>query len=135
MIRLRIDLAGGEAMIEFLGIGSGKANPLGRARGHSDDAALEMALEIDHQIEAAGAHSAQEWHERPWGAAPIVNDQFVEPGMSLDDRHRLGLDRPGDVRLRPCAAQTPEQRQRAHHVADRAEQDYQDAIGYRRQVV
>ena len=86
-----------------------------------------MALEVEREIEMAGAHPDQEGQERKWGAAAIVDDQLVEPGMALEHRLRLGLDRPRDMRSRPCAADTAEQRQRAHYVADRAEQYDQDA--------
>ena len=118
-------------MIELLGVGGGKTDSIRSTRDYSDDSALQVALKINHQIEASTAHGLKKRHERPGRVPPIVNDQFVQPLMSFDDRAGLGLYRPCDMRVRPSSANAPEQRQRPHHVANRAEQDYQYAIWYR----
>ena len=58
----------------------------------------------------------------------IIDDYLVQPWMAFEHGFRLGFDRPGDMRVRPCTPYPPEQRQRADHVANRAEKDYQDAV-------
>jgi hypothetical protein len=122
-------------MIELFAVPGGKSDSIASARNHPDDSALEMALEIDDQVEPARAHAPQERHKRPRRVPSIVNDQFVKPRMPFYNGFGLGLDRPGDICLRPGAPHAPEQRQRTHHITDRAQQDYQYAIRYRRYVI
>src|SRR5262249_18258524 len=82
-----------------------------------------MALEVERQVEAPRAQPCQKWSKRPRRAPPIVDDYFVQPGMSFQNGLRFGLDRPCDMRLRPRLPDPAEQRQCANYVADRAEQN------------
>ena len=109
-------------MVELFGVFAREADSLASARSQRRDAALEMALQVENQIELAGANPAQEGRERPRPAPAIVDQNLVEPGMALEQRLRLGLDRPRDMGARIGAAHAAEQRQRSHHVADRAKQ-------------
>jgi len=80
-----------------------------------------MALEVEDQIELAGTNRTQEGRERNRCSRPIVDDELVEPRMALEQRLLLGLDRPGDMSVGIGAAHAAEQRQRAHHVTNRAQ--------------
>ena len=85
-----------------------------------------MSLQIEHQVELVCAHRAQERRERPRRQPAIVHDHLVEPRMALNNRARLGLNRPRDMRGGPSPADPAEQRERPHHIADRAEQNDQN---------
>src|SRR5438445_4968139 len=113
-------------MIEFLDVRAVEAHAHAGSGSDRDYAALEMALEIEPQVEIARAHPDKEGYERPGRAPAIVDDQFVEPGMAFQDRLRLRLDRPCKMRGRPRATDPAQQRQRAHNVADRPEQNNKD---------
>src|SRR5512146_1046523 len=109
-------------MVELLAVGAIEAEALAGSGSYRDHAALEMTLQVEREIEMARAHPREEGQERNRRAA-VVDYHLVEPGMALEHGLRLGLDRPCDMRGRPRAADTAEQRQCAHHIADRAEQD------------
>jgi len=114
-------------MVEFLAVGAIETNAHAGSRSHRNHTALEMALEVERQIEMARAHPDEEGQERKRRAPAIVDDQLVHPGMAFEHSLRLGLDRPREIRGRPRAADTAEQRQRSDYVADRTEQNDQDA--------
>ena len=114
-------------MVEFLAIGAIETDAHAGSGSNRNHAALKMALEVERQVEMARAHPHEKGKERKRGAAAVVDDQLVDPRMALEHRLRLGLDRPRDMRGRPRATDTAEQRQRAHHVADRAQQNDQEA--------
>src|SRR5579875_2567171 len=86
-----------------------------------------MALQVDREVETPAPNHSEKWREGPWRAPPLVNDQLVEPRMTLQNRPRFRFDRPRDVRFGPSAANPSEQRQRADDIADRAEQNNQYA--------
>ena len=114
-------------MVEFLAVGAIETDAHAGSGSDRNHPALQMALEVEREVEMARAHPDEKGQEGKRRTAAIVDDQLVEPGMAFEHRLRLGFDRPRDMRGRPRAADTAEQRQRAHHVADRAEQDDQDA--------
>src|SRR6266849_6002629 len=92
-----------------------------RARNSRCETALQMALKVEDQIEAAGANPVQERNERPRRVGAIVHDDLVEPRMALEQRSRFGFYSPRDMRVRPRASDASEQWQRADYIADGAE--------------
>ena len=126
------DLMIRKKMIELLGVRRGETETIARARDSRRETAFEMTLKIDDQVEMPSADSPQKRNERPRRVRAIVHDDFVEPAMMLEYRLRLGFHRPRDVRVGPRVANAPEQRQRANHVADRADQHDQHATRRRR---
>ena len=67
-----------------------------------------MTLQVEHEIEVTGANLPEEGKKRDRRAVPIVQDDFVKPAMMREDRRRLGLDRPRDVRVGPGVTNPPE---------------------------
>jgi hypothetical protein len=85
--------------------------------GPGEDPTLQDRVEIEHQIEASAPKLRQKTAGDPPGAHQVPSPQtlrqhsarkqehFVDPGLSLHDVHRGGLDEPGDVRARVGGAQ------------------------------
>ena len=116
------DLMIRKKIVELLGVRRGKTETVASARDSRSEPALQMTLKIDDQVEVPFANSPQKRSKSPRRVRAIVHDDFVEPSMMLEHRLRLGFHRPRDMRVGPCIANSPEQRQRANHIANRAEQ-------------
>src|SRR5262249_36733202 len=108
-----------EQVIELLGIGPMKADPARCAGNQTYHAAFQVALKIDDQVKASVANALEKRQKAPRRMPSIVEDRLIEPRMMFENRRRLWLDRPRDVRRGISAAKAPQQRQRAHHVANR----------------
>jgi hypothetical protein len=99
------------------GEGPGEAGASGRPGEACQDPTLQDRVEIEHQIEASASKLHQKTAGDPPGAHQLPSPQplrehsarkqehFVDPGLSLHDAHRGGLDEPGDVRARVGGAQ------------------------------
>src|SRR5260370_23327702 len=100
-------------MVELFAVRRGETKSIRRARNSRREAALQMALKVEDQIEAAGANFVQERNERPRRMRAIVYDDLVEPGMALEHRSRFRLDGPRGMRVRPRTPDASDQPQRA----------------------
>ena len=118
-----------------------KADAHGRARGSSDGAALDEALQIHGDVEARGGQAPPQRQQlaergahrarppRPPPAARVGNDNLVERGMAPQDGRLAPLGDPGQPGMRARGAQRGRYRQRMDDVAQRGELDQRDARG------
>jgi len=83
----RIGGCGAIRLVELLTVGAVEAQALGGSGSGRYHAALEMALQVESQIEMARAHPRKKGHKGEWGATAVVDDQFIEPRMAFE--HRL----------------------------------------------
>jgi hypothetical protein len=104
--------------IHFLTIGSVEAETKGSARVPTHDAAFQMALEIQYQIELSGTNLCEKGQERLPAAIPIENKNFVDPGISFEQRKTSRFNRPSQECLRKPPTQQVSQGQGAGNVAD-----------------
>ena len=87
-----------------------------------------MALQVEHEVEAASANLAEKLQE-PGGAAVSPKDHsLVDRGMALEQRGRRRFHGPADVRRREGSPHSHDQRHGADDVTDGAEKYHQDAM-------
>src|SRR5271166_1000263 len=101
-------------------------------------------MEVHHQVEAAAPKFAQEAEElvsewqNPQPAQtrtqgfPGEHYHFIDPMLRFEHTRGGALHEPSDVCARVSRTKRRSRRQRAHHVAYRAQADHENSIGSRR---
>ena len=108
--------------VQLFGVVAVESNARGRAGPPADEATLEMALEIQDQIEAMRAYPAQKRPETPTPMRAVEQYDFVDGRMQFHQRQSGRLDRPRKKRPRKTSAHERRQRNRPGNVADRSVQ-------------
>jgi hypothetical protein len=91
-----------------------------------------VTLQVEGHVRSAGTHRTQELEQRRRALAAAKDDHFVDRRMRVQQRRRRRFDRPRDARRRPTGTQALHERQRAHDVADGAEQHDHQALRHGR---
>ena len=87
-----------------------------------------MALQVEREVEAAGANLAEKLQESGGAAVPPKDQSLVDRGVALEQRSRRRFHGPADVRRREGPSHPPDERHGADHVTDGAEKYHQDAM-------
>ena len=115
--------------IELLAVVTVKANPLRRARAPTDETALEVALQIEHQVESSRANLGDKRPERLPRVAPVKQDDLIDRRTAFKQRVRCRLDGPSEISPGKSLAQKIRQGQCASDIADGAVENDQNLFG------
>ena len=126
---LRREPAVGREPAPLATVGPVEAETLRRARQPREERGLRAPSEVERHVVTACTQAREKRLDRAQTGAPLEHEDVVEPGMTCEQRRRRRLDEPGDARIGAAAPDAPEQRQRAHDVADGAREDDQQAHG------
>ena len=126
---LRREPAVGREPAPLATVGPVEAETLRRARQPREERGLRAPSEVERHVVTARTQAREKRPDRTQTGAPLEHEDVVEPGMTCEQRRRRRLDEPGDARIGAAAPDAPEQRQRAHDVADGAREDDQQAHG------
>src|SRR5213594_4272458 len=85
-MRLRPDRLAVEDPVRFLGVRAVKAYAHRCAARPADDAALQMPLEIERQIEAPAPHGGEKARELGCSAITPEDQSLVDRGVTLEKR-------------------------------------------------
>ena len=120
-----------EQPVALLGIRGVETQPQRCGRPPADQTALDVALQVEHQIETLASNRAQKGDKSPQAARPVVDQDIVQGRMIVQQRGCGRLDRPGNMAVGIGAPNPHQQRQGSGDIADCPEQDDQDALGAR----
>src|SRR5918992_2517440 len=84
-----------EQAVQLFRVTSVKSQTMRRASPETDEAAFQMALKVQHEIETSPANSPQEWSELTPPARAIKHYDLVHRGVMFQKRQRRRFDRPG----------------------------------------
>jgi hypothetical protein len=100
-----------------------KADPARDAGGGQHDRRAQRPVRRDRDVEPLATQASRRAHEAPEatvGAALVVDEDLVDVGMAVDQRHRFGPDEDGETARRDPAPQGGEERRRQDDVAEEA---------------
>ena len=118
-----------EVRVTFPGVGGMEPDSTRRTGDERAEAALEMTLQVQREVEALGAHFTDEARERAGRPLPGKRDETIDGGMIGEEFPPAPVHQPRDPGARPMLREQRRQRKGPRDVPQGAHQDDEDRRG------